>query len=228
RFASKTAYPRADDLPEKRVDEEWLCEHFGSFSEPWDPQRSLRQQRPPKQNQTLLARAERQLMYSPIVPILIRAIVFSFSVIALGLGASIRHYEVIDDNLPNGPSALMAIVVDAVALAYLVYVTYDELRGKPLGLRSPFAKMRLILLDLFFIIFDSANLSLAFAALSDVRDSCEAANIDDIYSPVSTPTCARQKALAAVLLIALIAWVTNFSLGIFRFIARVSGNPRET
>lgn len=37
----------------------------------------------------------------------------------------------------------MAIVVDAIALVYIIYVTYDEYSGKPLGLRSPKAKIRL-------------------------------------------------------------------------------------
>ncbi|KAI5291695.1 hypothetical protein KEM54_001665 [Ascosphaera aggregata] len=215
RFARPTAYPKTDHLPEKRVDEEWLCENFGRFSEPWGPQAPYGG-RPTKQRQTMLTRMQQELMYSPIVPLLIRAIVFSFSVIALALGASIRYYMERDERFPKGPSALMAIIVDAVALAYLMYVSYDELRGKPLGLRSPFAKMRLILLDLIFIIFDSANLSLAFEALSDVRESCEAANINSEFNPMSSPICDRQKALASVLLIALIAWVTSFSIGIFR------------
>ena len=96
----------------------------------------------------------------------------------------------------------MAIIVDAIAMAYLVYITYDEYSGKPLGLRSAKAKMRLIFLDLFFIVFDSANLSLAFETLSDNRPCAE--------------VCGKQEALASVLLIALIAWLLTFSISVMR------------
>lgn len=110
----------------------------------------------------------------------------------------------------------MAIIVDAVALVYLVYITYDEYTGKPLGLRSPKAKMRLILLDIFFIVFDSANLSLAFASLSDVQGSCINSVINHHLDPKNDAICSRQTALASVLLIALIAWLLTFTISVFR------------
>jgi hypothetical protein len=112
----------------------------------------------------------------------------------------------------------MAIIVDIIALVYILYITYDEYTGKPLGLRSPKAKMRLILLDLFFIVFDSANLSLAFDALSDVRWSCR----DDVgvggTNSSSGPLCVRQRALSSVLLVALVAWITTFSISVLRYV----------
>jgi hypothetical protein len=46
-------------------------------------------------------------------------------------------------NIEQKASTIMAIVVDAIALMYLIYITYDEYSGKPLGLRSPTAKIRL-------------------------------------------------------------------------------------
>lgn len=96
----------------------------------------------------------------------------------------------------------MAIIVDAIAMIYLIYITYDEYSGKPLGLRNAKAKMRLIFLDLFFIVFDSANLSLAFEAFGEDRYCGE--------------VCGKQKALASVLLIALIAWLSTFSISVTR------------
>ncbi|KAI5307036.1 hypothetical protein KEM56_005429 [Ascosphaera pollenicola] len=215
RFARPAAYPQVSRLEEKLVDEEWLCENFGDLSGPWGPE-TRGMQRPAKKKKTLQARCYRQLLYNPLVPLIIRMVVFGFSLVALALGASIRHYAERDKRVPNGPSAYMAITVDAVALVYLIYVSYDEFRGKPLGIRSPYSKMRLILLDLFFIIFDSANLSLAFEALSDVREACEEGDINRHFSPMSLPICDRQKALASVLLVALIAWILNFSLSTFR------------
>jgi hypothetical protein len=139
----------------------------------------------------------------------------------LALGGSIRvlanHFH-----RDQGPSADMAIIVDAVALVYLVYITYDEYASKPLGLRSPKAKMRLILLDIFFIVFDAANLSLAFVSLDDVQGTCTNAVINDVQDDRNDPLCIRQKALASVLLVALIAWLLTFCISIFRLVERVS------
>lgn len=114
----------------------------------------------------------------------------------------------------------MAIIFDSVALIYIFYITYDEYTGKPLGLRSAKAKMRLILLDMFFIVFNSANLSLAFDALTDVRWSCRESQLHAV-SPNNDGSangglCNRQRALSGVLLIALVAWLLTFAVSVFR------------
>lgn len=145
----------------------------------------------------------------------LRLTVWCFSLSALALGGSIQH---IANSLhrTQGPSALMAIIVDAVALVYLVYITFDEYTSKPLGLRSPTAKARLILLDLFFIVFDSANLSLAFDSLAEVTGSCKEAEVNHMLEPKNTDICTRQKALASVLLVALLAWLMTFAISVLR------------
>lgn len=149
------------------------------------------------------------------MPLILRLIVWCFSLSALALGGSIQHMSD-EGHRSQGPSALMAIIVDAVALVYLVYITFDEYSSKPLGLRSPSAKARLILLDLFFIVFDSANLSLAFASLSEVTGSCTESNVNFKLDPRNDGVCDRQKALASVLLIALLAWLMTFALSVLR------------
>jgi len=116
----------------------------------------------------------------------------------------------------------MAIVVDVVAMPYILYITWDEYTGKPLGLRSPKAKMRLVLLDLFFIIFESANLALAFAALTDQNGSCQAGN--NGYNYV---ICNRVKALCGTLMVALLAWGMTFTVSIFRLVERVGGREEN-
>ena len=158
---------------------------------------------------------QRTLLRNPIIPLIFRLIIWVFSLIALALGGSIFHLSRIE-GFSQRPSTLMAIIVDIIALVYILYITYDEYTGKPLGLRSPKTKMRLILLDLFFIVFDSANLSLAFDALSDIRWSCK----DDIglnsNTPRNGPLCIRQRALSSVLLVALLAWIMTFSVSVLR------------
>jgi hypothetical protein len=162
---------------------------------------------------------KRVLLRNPIIPLIFRLIIFCFSVIALGLGASIfslsNEYQ-----FAQRPSTLIAIIIDAVALVYVVCITYDEYTSKPLGLRPPGAKMRLILLDLFFIIFDSANLSLAFESLVDDLSFCEnhSAFVQTTGGGGSQndQLCQRQKALGAMLLVALVAWVLTFTVSVFR------------
>lgn len=147
-----------------------------------------------------------------MIPLVIRTIVWIFSLAALALGSSIRRLTS-DNKGPtekiNGPSPNIAIIVDAIALVYILYITYDEYTGKPLGLRSARAKMRLIFLDLFFIVFDSANLSLAFEAVSHSEQECTTHKLGHTL-------CHQQQALASVLLIALISWLLTFSISVLR------------
>ena len=105
----------------------------------------------------------------------------------------------------------MAIVVDAIALVYILYISWDEYHGKPLGLRNAKAKMRLIFLDLFFIVFDSANLSLALEAVMDSQSLCR-------LTGTAKRICRRERALASVLLIALVAWLVTFSISVLRYV----------
>ena len=87
------------------------------------------------------------LLNSPMVPLTFRSIIWSLSLVALALAGSIfrmsRAYGV-----EQKASTVMAIVVDALALLYLIYITYDEYSGKPLGLRTPTMKIRLSKLGL--------------------------------------------------------------------------------
>lgn len=145
-----------------------------------------------------------------LVPMAFRVTVLITSVVALGLSTSVHH---LSDKYKydQNPSTTMAIVVDVVAIPYILYVTWDEYTGKPLGLRSPKAKIRLILLDLFFIIFESANLALAFAALTDNSGSCRKGENGENHI-----ICGRVEGLCGILMVALVAWTLTFNVSIFR------------
>jgi hypothetical protein len=147
----------------------------------------------------------------PLVPLGFRLTVFITSVVALGLSTSVHHLSR-KYSYPQNPSTTMAIVVDVVAIPYILYITWDEYTGKPLGLRSPKAKIRLVLLDLFFIIFESANLSLAFAALTDNNGSCKKASNGSNHI-----ICGRVEGLCGILMVALVAWTLTFTVSIFRY-----------
>lgn len=209
-FASSSAYPTSPAEVGEIVTEEWLLQNGPDYSRPWlagasdgDPEKDpAGLYRFRAKRRAWYIRAQRTVLRNPIVPMVIRMNVWFFSAVALALACSIHHITDKDQkHIKATPSTNMAIVVDAVALVYLLYITYDEYSGKPLGLRPAKAKMRLIFLDLFFIVFDSANLSLAFEA---IKGNCE------------SQVCSRQKALASVLLIALIAWLLTFSISVMR------------
>ena len=233
-FATATAYPRLYPDGGQIVGEEWFRQNGPNYYEPWlaghqegnaeDGAASLFKSR--IQRRAWHSRVQRTILLSPVVPMVIRMIVFGFSVVALGLGCSLHHITKLPDNVAQPtPSTNMAIIVDAIALVYLLYITYDEYSGKPLGLRPAKAKMRLIFLDLFFIVFDSANLSLAFEATRS-NNNCDAdtrieqcnAKQDQLFNAVFI----RQKALASVLLIALIAWLSTFAISVARCVEEVS------
>ena len=222
-FADASAYPPTSSSEAgQQVTEDWLVQNGTDYSKPWRAAQSREEKGlrarglgTKVKRQIWWERSQRIVMRSPVIPLVIRTIVWGFSLIALALGASIyRHVrsnreislEVEESSINQGTSPEMAIIVDAFALVYLVYITYDEYTGKPLGLRSAKAKVRLIFLDLFFIVFDSANLSLAFEALSVPPTGPEK---DKLHS--------QQKALASVLLIALLAWLMTFSISVLRY-----------
>ena len=217
-FADSSAYPPLPEESSQRVTEEWLIQNGADYSLPWgagvvedDPEKNGGRLGTKAKRKVWWRRVQRVILRSPLIPLIIRMIVWSFSLIALVLGSSIYHNK----RTGSRTSPQMAIIVDAIALVYILYITYDEYTGKPLGLRSAKAKMRLIFLDLFFIVFDSANLSLAFDALSQ-EDPASERDTGSGSCRSGDPTCSQQKALASVLLIALIAWMLTFSISVLR------------
>jgi hypothetical protein len=207
-----SAYAQPSNETFVRVDEKWLEENGGDLDTPWKNNNDTEEK-----ERVWYKRAQSTLLRNAAIPLVLRSIVWVFSLIAMTLAGSIyvlsRKY-----GYSQRPSTIMAIVLDVIALVYIFFVTYDEYSGKPIGLRSAKSKMRLILFDLWFIIFDSANLSLAFDALSDDRGSCKVdiGSNGITLSPSVLPLCHRQQALASILLIALIAWVATFTVSVFR------------
>ena len=214
-FADASAYPAVSDNGGMLVDEAWLIRNGADYSQPWlagskedNDMNGIKFWQ--SKRKAWYLRAQRTILRNPIIPLVFRFIVFFFSVVALSLAGSIYHRTNADPTLSNTASTDLAIVVDTIALVYLLYITYDEYTGAPLGLRSARAKMRLIFLDLIFVVFNSANLSLAYEGIHGHGNVCI------IGSPGQKSICQRQKGLASVLLIALLAWLLNFSTSVLR------------
>lgn len=198
----------SENLPSVRVTHEWLEQHGPDYSQPWLAGRGDQTMdndaahlfKHHKHTKTRWQRMQRIILRNAIIPLAIRAIVLFFSTAAMGIAASLLgHVE-----LKGSSSLMMALIVDIVAVVYLVGITFDEYTSKPLGLRSATAKMRLIFLDLFFIVCDSANLSLAFQAVAHEDPTCT------FYNTLT--------ALAMMLLIALISWVLTFGISVLRYV----------
>lgn len=165
------------------------------------------------------------------LPLSLRILISSLCLISLSLAVKIYQHsqekiKKIESDVPQQPSTIMAICLNSIAIIYLIYIGYDEFAGKPLGLRNPLSKLRLILLDLLFIIFSSANLSLTFNALYDNRWVCtvsynspSALRLDNI--------CRKQKALAAFLFLGLVMWVITFAVSILRVVEKVSNRTLQ-
>ncbi|KAG0684253.1 hypothetical protein C6P40_005036 [Pichia californica] len=160
------------------------------------------------------------VMNNSYIPLFFRLISITLSTVALGLSSRIvRATE--EFQMSQQPSPLMAMIVQAVGIIYLLYITYDEFTSQPLGLRNPTAKIRLVMLDLFFIIFSSANLSLSFQSIFDSKWVCTRDNIDEssIFDPM---VCKKVKTLTAFLFLTLVAWCINFTISVFRIVHAVS------
>jgi hypothetical protein len=157
-------------------------------------------------------------------PLFFRVISLALSSVVLGLSARIvRVTERFD--ISQQPSPLMAVIVQSVSILYLFYITYDEFTSQPLGLRNPRAKIRLIMLDLIFIIFSSANLALSFQSLFDNRWVCkisEGVATKDADALFDSNLCDKVKALTAFLFLTLAVWCINFSISVFRVVHLVS------
>lgn len=177
----------------------------------------------------------RLFVQNPLVPLFLRILIIFSSVIALALACSIfvfsrRPYD--ETYVEQQPSTIMAIVVQCCAIVYVIYIAYDEYSGKPLGLRNPLGKMKLIMLDLLFIIFSAANLSLTFNTLYDDEWVCQEDTTPSVGTGILHPRvhsiCRRQRALASFLFVVLCLWVLTFTISIVRVVDRVSvGSPRN-
>lgn len=226
-FAEASKYEHADRPESARggqiVDDDWLKENMPDLEQKWEPIDSGEGEErlkgfwlfSPAKRKRKLMRFHRTIMNHPMVPALIRLVVLTFSILALALAGAIYDKSK-TRQCDNNSSTYMAIIVDVIAICYTVYITYDEYTSKPLGLRSHNAKMSLIFLDLAFIVFESANLSLAFQALTDDKWACKDGGQNQACQ-YTRAICQRQKALTATLLIALVAWIGTFTISTLRY-----------
>ncbi|KAI1381902.1 hypothetical protein F4677DRAFT_400160 [Hypoxylon crocopeplum] len=161
----------------------------------------------------------------PIAPLIFRLVVLITTVAALALACNIFQREhnpaIINEYTPETSQAIVAIVIDVVAIPYILYMVWDEYTGKPLGLRPPAQKVSLTLLDLIFIVLKSASVALAFEALVD--HSGDGLSIDPNWAATERVSLHLARGLAALTLVGLIAWILNFTISVFRLAEKLGG-----
>ncbi|KAI0872663.1 hypothetical protein GGS24DRAFT_426663 [Hypoxylon argillaceum] len=161
----------------------------------------------------------------PIAPLIFRLIVLITTISALALATVIyrreRDPEIVSSNRAETSQAIVAIIIDSVAIPYILYMTWDEYTGKPLGLRAPAQKISLTLLDLVFIVLKSASTSLAFEAL--VYHSGDGIAETPRQSAQELESLDLARGLAALTLVGLIAWILNFTISVFRLAEKLGG-----
>lgn len=173
--------------------------------------------RRPTRTKRLYKRLWRLILRHPLVPLAFRLIVLLTSIVALALSARIFQMEEHDGRTRQSSErtqSLVAIVVDTIAVPYIGYMTWDEYTGKPLGLRPATAKIALVLMDLFFIIFKSASTALAFEALV-------------YHNSSDLQTSQYSQALAAFQTVGLISWTFTFTVNVFRLVHKLGGGEED-
>ncbi|KAL1303977.1 hypothetical protein AAFC00_000423 [Neodothiora populina] len=216
------------------VSDAWMDEHMPHMTAEWTPGEDEEATEkaegywllsPARQRHTFY-RIQRIILKNPYVPLVFRLTVLAFTLAGLGLGARVYH-EANSVTRASGfscnkrASTYMAIILDSIAVPYICYITWDEYLSKPLGLRSATAKVSLLLIDLYFIVFYSSNLSLAFDSLDDPRWACFDNESQFQNCPNSAEICHSQKGLAGVLVVALVAWLITFMISVLRVVERL-------
>jgi hypothetical protein len=216
-FVRSSAYGHLPDEEAQVVDVDVLDKLQPGFNNPVDiPRASDLKRTRSTRRAALYKRFWDVILKHPLVPLAFRLTVLVTSVIALALG--IKILEAGKGKQTRGADwtqAVVAIVVDCVAIPYIGYMTWDEYTGKPLGLRSATSKISLVLMDLVFIIFKSASTTLAFEAL--VYHNSPVKRVEN-YS----------RALAAFQTTGLISWTMTFTVNVFRLVRRLGGSEEDT
>ncbi|KAI1811542.1 hypothetical protein GGS20DRAFT_562547 [Poronia punctata] len=177
------------------------------------------------QNSAWFMRLGNFILRHPIAPLIFRLIVLITTISALALTTVIYRREkdphAIAGTRPETSQAIVAIVIDSVAIPYILYMTWDEYTGKPLGLRAPAQKISLTLLDLVFIVLKSASTALAFEAL--VYHSGDGQAQDPNARAQEWESLDLARGLAALTLVGLLAWIVNFTISVFRLAEKLGG-----
>lgn len=234
-FMVATGAPRIQSTPEQR---EIAASIYGELDRRREENRNpfSEKQSQMRRRESLYRWAKMKLLKNAFVPLFFRMFVLTMSFIATGLGA--RIFRLVDvfnndktlvrfrkdshlspDSCKQGATTYMAVIIGALAILYTMYIAWDEFSSKPLGLRRPSSKLKLLLLDLVFVVFMAANVSLAFQAIWSDDFPCGAG--EGGSCPTESHICNLQISLVVVLMVAILAWLSTFIVSLYRLVFQV-------
>ncbi|PWN19548.1 hypothetical protein BCV69DRAFT_294695 [Microstroma glucosiphilum] len=172
------------------------------------------------------------LMRNPFVPLLFRAINFSFTTATLAVAIRlymILHSEGAADSV--GASPVVAIIFAPLSLIHVASQVWLEYFSRPIGLWAVKSKLSYQLIELVFISLWSAELALTFdnyatSSLNCVgwyssSSSCSISNGSPLKTPSLKPTiCSYQAAFIGLTFTTLVAYTSVFAVSLFRTVVR--------
>ncbi|KAK7956083.1 uncharacterized protein PG986_005305 [Apiospora aurea] len=158
-----------------------------------------------QRRKTLAFRLKRMILLSPLLPPIVRLIALSMSLGSLGLATELLRRDELN---PLRSQAVASIVIDSLAIPYILYMMYDEFTGLPLGLRSAVEKASLTLIDVLFIILKAVSTALALQTRGLHQSDISWNN----YS-----------SYLGLLVCAVVAWIFTFVIMLFRLVDRLKG-----
>ena len=230
-FVHSSAYGLDPEVEHDVVPYEVLQEQMPGLDRPVQmPPHTLAPTVRRSRKKTLLRRLKDFVLRHPIAPLIFRLIVLITTISALVVAVNMFKRERGDntdtDTEPETSQSKIAIIIDTVAIPYIVYMTWDEYTGKPLGLRPPGQKVSLTLLDLVFIAFKSASTALAFEALVYHTGNTQVI-ADGAAREAELVNKRLAEALAALMLVGLSSWILNFTISVFRLAEKMGGLDDE-
>lgn len=130
--------PRASDIAGSRLmSQDWMDANFPGWTAAETDHDILIEKPSLWRRRGFIAGFKRKLLKNPFVPLVFRLIVAIFSLAAMGLGARLWHQT--DNTSAANPdtgcnqraSTYMALILDCIAIPYIIYVTRDEYTSAP-------------------------------------------------------------------------------------------------
>ncbi|KAI9887233.1 MAG: hypothetical protein M1823_000981 [Watsoniomyces obsoletus] len=207
--------PPEDENPGSVATPEWWAANAANYEGPslvdleQQALQATGQRRRPKKK-PWPKRLRRFFLRNPFLPLLLRFALWGLSWAALVLGLMLFFRSRGSAVMTTMESGIFSIVISSTAIIYLVFITYDEFSSKPLGLRPVSVKLRLVLLDQFYIVTMAANLT------------ASAESLGALYHHQHDEHRRQQVALVVVLAVTLALWLFTFVMTTFRLVTKVA------
>ncbi|EPQ29052.1 uncharacterized protein PFL1_03341 [Pseudozyma flocculosa PF-1] len=178
------------------------------------------------------------LIHNPFVPLLFRFLNISFTTATLAVAIELfqtLHEQQATDAV--GSSPVVAIVFAPLTLVHIAFQIWIEYFGRPIGLWTVQSKLFYTIIELIFICFWSAELSLAFdnyftstlvcVSFGNPFGGSNNRDPQPLLDMSKKPyLCRLQGALIGLVFVSLLAYLIVLTVSLFRIFVRVTGGRR--